>query len=84
MIVINVDKAKTIAHDMRRAARAEEFAPYDKIIAAQIPGQSAAEAEAARAVIRTKYAGIQTAIDEAVSADDLKQVLLDANILSAE
>lgn len=75
MIVINLDKAKTIGHNMRRAARSEEFAPYDKIIAAQIPGQSAANAEAARAAIRTKYAAMQVAIDAAVFPEDIKTAL---------
>ena len=75
MIVINLDKAKAIGHDMRRAARAEEFAPYDKIIAAQIPDQSATDAETARAVIRAKYADMQTAIDAAASPDEIKASL---------
>ena len=74
-VTINLDKAKAIGHDMRRAARAEEFAPYDKIIAAQIPGQSAADAEAARAAIRAKYAIMQTAIDAAASPDEIKSAL---------
>jgi hypothetical protein len=75
MIAINLNKAKAIGHDMRRAARAEEFAPYDKIIAAQIPGQSAADAEAARAAIRAKYADMQTSIDAATAPDEIKAVL---------
>ena len=37
-IVIDVTKAKAIGHDMRRAARAEEFKPFDEAIAKQIPG----------------------------------------------
>lgn len=75
MILINLDKAKAIGHGMRRAARADEFAPYDKIIAAQIPGQSAADAEAARAAIRAKYAAMQMAIDAAASPDEIKASL---------
>jgi hypothetical protein len=75
MIVINLDKAKAIGHDMRRAVRTEEFAPYDKIIAAQIPGQSAADAETARTAIRAKYAAMQTAIDAAASPDEIKSAL---------
>jgi hypothetical protein len=75
MIVINLDKAKVIGHDMRRAARAEEFAPYDKIIAAQIPGQSATDAETARAGIRLKYFDMQTAIDAAATPDEIKAAL---------
>ena len=38
MITINITKAKAIGHDMRRAARAEEFKPFDEAIAKQIPG----------------------------------------------
>ena len=75
MIAINLDKAKAIGHDMRRTARAEEFAPYDKIIAAQIPGQSAADAEAARAAIRAKYAAMQSAIDGAATPEEIKTAL---------
>jgi hypothetical protein len=43
---------------MRRAARAEEFKPFDEAIAKQIPGQVDG-AEAARQVIRDKYAVIR-------------------------
>jgi len=74
MIVINVTKAKAIGHDMRRAARAQEFAPYDEAIAKQIPGQMEG-AEAARQVIREKYAAIQTAIDAAATPDQIKAAL---------
>ena len=75
MITVNLDKAKALGHAMRRAARADEFAPYDKIIAAQIPGQSAADAETARAAIRAKYAAMQMAIDAAASPDEIKASL---------
>jgi len=75
MIKINLDKAKQIAHEKRRAARAEEFAPHDEIIAKQIPGVSAEEAEAARQVIRTKYADMQTAMDAAATVEELKELL---------
>ena len=74
MIVINVTKAKSIGHDMRRAARAAEFAPHDEAIAKQIPGQ-ADGAEAARQAIREKYAAIQTAIDAAATPDEIKAAL---------
>ena len=60
MITINVTKAKNIAHDARRTARSAEFAPLD--IKATIPSEAAA-AEAARALIRTKYATMQAEID---------------------
>ena len=60
MITINITKAKAIAHDKRRQARSAEFAPLD--IKVTIPSE-AVEAEAARALIRTKYAELQAAID---------------------
>ena len=75
MIRINIDKAKAIGHDMRRVARAEEFAPYDKIIAAQIPGTDAVAAEQARKDIRLKYALIQETIDLATTPDEIKAAL---------
>ena len=75
MITININKAKTIAHVKRRGARAEEFKPYDDVIMKQIPGNSAVEAEAARQVIREKYAVMQTAIDAAATVDEIKVAL---------
>lgn len=75
MIRININKAKAIGHDMRRAARASEFAPHDRVIAAQIPGTDTAAAEEARVAIRAKYAAIQEAIDAAASPDDIKAAL---------
>lgn len=73
MIRINIDKAKDIAHDIRRGKRAQEFAPLD--VKATIPSEAAA-AEAARQAVRTKYAGMQAAIDAAQSADELKAIVL--------
>lgn len=75
MITINLNKAKDIAHDKRRAARAEEFKPHDEVIMKQIPGNDATVAEAARQEIRDKYADMQVAIDAAESADELKAIL---------
>jgi hypothetical protein len=74
MIVVNINKAKAIGHDIRRAARAEEFQPYDEAIAKQIPGQ-AEGAEAARQAIREKYAVIQTKIDAATTPEEIKAAL---------
>ena len=75
MITINVTKAKAIAHDKRREARAEEFKPYDEVIMKQIPGVDATAAEAARAAIRTKYSTMQSAIDEASTVDAIKSAM---------
>lgn len=72
MIVVNINKAKTIAHDMRRAARAEEFAPLDAVIMKQIPGTDIQAVEAQRQAIRDKYAQLQMQINSAETIDELK------------
>jgi hypothetical protein len=72
MIRINIEKAKNIAHDVRRAKRAEEFAPLD--IKATIPAEAKA-AEAARQAVRDKYADMQAAIDQAATPDELKAII---------
>ena len=74
-IVTNMTKAKTIAHDMRRAKRAEEFEPHDEVISKQIPGADADAAETARAASRTKYETVQTDIDAAINEVDLRNVV---------
>lgn len=75
MITINLEKAKFIAHDKRRTARADEFKPHDEVIMKQIPGNDAAVAEAARQGIRERYADMQVAIDAAESVEELKVIL---------
>jgi predicted nucleic acid-binding Zn-ribbon protein len=75
MIKINLKKAKDIAHEKRRAARAEEFAPLD--IKATIPSE-AAQAEAARQAIREKYAALQSKIDGAKTPEELKALLYES------
>ena len=74
-IDVDLDKAKDIGHDMRRTQREAEFAPFDAIIMKQIPGNSAAEAEASRQEIRFKYALIQDAINVAETTDEIKSAL---------
>ena len=71
----DLEQCKDIAHNRRRAARAEEFAPHDELIAKQIPGVSATEAEAARQAIRDKYATIQAEIDAAEDPAAIKAAL---------
>jgi hypothetical protein len=71
MITIDLDKAKTISHDIRRQKREEEFKPLDEVIMKQIPGTDVVAVEAQRQSIRDKYAEIQTTIDEATDADSL-------------
>lgn len=68
----NLTKAKGIAHDKRRAKRAEEFAPLD--IESTIPAK-AAQAEAKRQQVRDKYADIQNQIDAAADVAALKSIV---------
>lgn len=75
MIVVNIDKAKGIAHDMRRAAREEEFKPLDAVVMKQIPGFDIASVEAQRQAVRDKYAEIQNQIDAATSPEDITAAL---------
>jgi hypothetical protein len=75
MIQINMNKAKEIAHEARRTARAKEFEPHDEVIMKQIPGVDAQAAEATRQEIRDKYAAIQTSIDAATTTDEIKTAL---------
>ena len=75
MIIIDIDKAKDIAREKRRVARAEEFKPHDEVIMKQIPGNDMAEAETARQAIRVKYETIQADIESAEDVVELKQIL---------
>ena len=72
---VDLDKAKDIGHDIRRQQRAEEFKPFDEVIAKQIPGLDASEAEASRQAIRKKYALIQDVINGASDPNGIKTVL---------
>lgn len=74
MIIVNMTKAKAIAHDARRAARTAEFEPFDNAIAKQIPGQVDG-AEAERQKIRDKYATLQAQMDAAQTLDELKALM---------
>lgn len=75
MIVINIDKAKTIGHEMRRNERAKEFAPLDEQIMKQLPNTDVAAVEAERQAIREKYAVIQQQIDSASTPEQIKTAL---------
>jgi hypothetical protein len=75
MITVNIDKAKAIAHDVRRAARAEEFKPLDEVIMKQIPNTDVQAVEEERQAIRTKYAEMQAAIDAASTVEQIKGVM---------
>lgn len=75
MITINLQKAKTISHDIRRQQRAEEFQPLDEVIMKQIPGTDIQAIEAKRQLIRNKYTTIQESIDSALDSTELSTIL---------
>jgi hypothetical protein len=76
MIRVNIDKAKGIAHDMRRAARAQEFEPLDAAIAKRLPGVQEQSIEAQRQAVRDKYAQVQERIDAATDVEAIKAALV--------
>lgn len=80
MITINVDKAKGIAHEIRRSERAKEFAPLD--VQATVPAL-AEQAEASRQAIREKYAAMQVGIDAAQTPDEIKATLAVQGLIPA-
>lgn len=73
---VHITKAKEISHEMRRAKREKELAPFDEIIMKQIPGKSAKNAEDARAVIRSKHDVIQIQIDSCTTPEALKAIII--------
>lgn len=81
MITINLEKAKAVAHDRRRFARSVELAPLDDIIAKQIPGNDAVEAEAQRQAIRIRHAQLQGDIDAATNPHQLKPIMDDLHAI---
>ena len=74
-ISINLDKAKAIAHDLRRQQRAAEFAPLDKAIATRIPGMEPDVIEEKRQAVRERYADIQDAIEAAETPEEIKAAI---------
>ncbi len=74
-VVVDMPKAREIAHSKRREARSAEFAPLDDLIAKKIPGTDEAAAEAQRQGIRDKYNMVQQGIDAALTPEELKAAL---------
>ena len=75
IVKVSLTKYRAIAHDSRRSAREKEFSPHDEVIAKQIPGKDAQQAEAARQAIRDRYALMQEKIDQAKTPDELKRLI---------
>lgn len=75
MITVDMDKARAVAHRIRRQQRAAEFAPHDEVIALRIPGAAGDAAEAARAEIRQRYVLAQEQIDAATGPEALSEIV---------
>jgi hypothetical protein len=75
MIVVNLEKARVIAHEKRRVARDKEMAPWDDIISKQIPGSDLENAVVERQKIRIKYQDLQELMDAAATVEELKELL---------
>ena len=75
IVQVDLEKYRAIAHNIRREARAVEFAPHDEIIMKQIPGVDYQKVEAFRQTIREKYAIMQLQIDAAETVDQIKSIL---------
>lgn len=71
-VVVDLEKAKTISHEIRRQKRTLELKQYD--IEVTIPSLSE-QAEAQRQLIRDKYDSIQTEIDQAVDVETLEKIV---------
>lgn len=78
MIFVDLNRAKELAHELRRSQRTKEFAPLD--IKATIPSE-AVEAEAKREQIRSKYTTMQETIDLVRNVDELRSVLKQNELL---
>lgn len=79
MIIIDLSKAKIIAHSIRRARREAAFAPLDEAISLRIPGTDLDALEAQRQVIRDTDALEQIRIDAATTVAELYQILGEQN-----
>ena len=75
-IGINLDKAKAIAHDLRRQQRAAEFAPLDMAIAIRVSGMDTDVIEEQREAVREKYALIQEVIESAETPEEVKAAII--------
>lgn len=75
-IGINLDKAKAIAHNLRRQQRAAEFAPLDMAIAIRVSGMDPDVIEKEREAVREKYALIQEVIETAETPEEVKAAII--------
>ena len=74
-LIVNIDKAKMIAHIIRRDNREQAFVPFDAVIMKQIPGVSAIHAESERQAIRVADAVRQASIDAATTLAEIQALI---------
>lgn len=74
-LIVNIDKAKMIAHIIRRDNREQAFVPFDAVIMKQIPGVSAIQAESERQAIRVADAVRQASIDAATTLAEIQALI---------
>lgn len=81
-IAEDTEVAKQVAHDLRRAAREEEFAPLDKaVVIATANPEALAEAEAERQQVRDRYAVIQDDLEACADCQELRVKLQEHGIV---
>jgi len=74
-LTIDIEKAKSIAHSIRRAQRDIELKPFDEIISRQIPGTDLNIIEVERQKIRDKFSILQENINKASSVEEILKTL---------
>ena len=74
-VYTDVAGALATSHTLRRKKRDKDIAPFDDIVAKQIPGQDAVAAEAARVAIRADNSRVQLLLDTATNADEMLSIL---------
>ncbi|AUR87574.1 hypothetical protein NVP1101O_163 [Vibrio phage 1.101.O._10N.261.45.C6] len=72
MIKLDIEKAKQIAHEVRRQDRAVKMQPLDEIISKQIPDSNLNDVEKSREVVREVNAKVQLEIEELTVNTDAK------------
>lgn len=80
-IISNMSIAREIAHAKRRQKRDVDFAPYDRVISKQIPGDDQDAAESARQSIRVIDAAIQAEIDAVTTEQDLRLLMAEKGLV---
>lgn len=79
MITVNMNKAKVIAHGKRRIKRDTDYLVID---GGSMYATLNAAGKSKRAAIKTKDDKLQLDIDTATNASDLKQLMVDGELIT--